>query len=108
MSIERTLRVKKTMIDVYIGRNLHILDRDQEGTMTITNTINADYIQGLLEWVGEVPFDNIILYHTDGVITEWSIDKGFKPVQLDSNELYYPFVEKCMKRRKQYLFRRVK
>jgi hypothetical protein len=102
--MERTLRVGKTMIDVFVGRNLHLFDRDQEGTKTLTNAIDSDYLNNVLDWLGEVSFDKVFLYHTDGYITEWSEQRGFRHVKPNSEELYYVFLEKCEERKKQYQF----
>ncbi|MEH7114527.1 hypothetical protein V7124_19500 [Neobacillus niacini] len=102
--MERMLRVGRTVIEVFVGRNLHLYDRDQEGTMTLTNAIDANYLENVIGWIGEVPFDRVFLYHTDGYITQWSAEKGFQHVKSSNPELYYRFVERCEERKKQYQF----
>lgn len=97
--MERTLRVGKTVIDVYVGRNLHILDRDQEGTVPLNSAMSNEYLDSVLEWIGEVPFDRVFTYHTDGFIAEWR--EGYRIVPNNDRELYYDFVEKSKERKEQ-------
>lgn len=96
----RVLRVGKTMIEVYAGRNLHLFDRDQEGTKTLTNAISTDYLNNVLDWIGALSFDKVFCYHTDGYITEWDDVEGFKHVPHTNPELYYEFMERCLERKR--------
>lgn len=104
LDIERIIRVDRTVIEVYVGRNLHIFDRDQDGTRTVTNAISKEYVENVLSWLGDYPYEKIYLYHTDGMITQWDAERGFKRAKKENPELYYPFVERCLVRRKQFQF----
>lgn len=97
--MEKTLRVGKTVIDVYVGRNLHLLDRDQEGSIPLISAMSEEYLKSVLEWIGEVPFDRVFTYHTDGFIAEWR--EGFRVVRNEDKELYFEFLELSKHRKEQ-------
>jgi hypothetical protein len=65
---------------MFVGRNLHILDRDQDGSVSIVKTMSADYVKEVTGWLGEAKYDRVFTYHTDGYISEWIDGKGFKYV----------------------------
>ena len=96
--MEKTLSVGKTVIEVYVGRNLHIFDRDQDGTTPLNAAMSDEYLQNVVEWIGEVPYDKVFLYLTDGFITEWRAS-DFRIVPDNDKELYYDFYERCKDRK---------
>lgn len=93
MGIERTLKVEKTYIDVFLDKNLHLLDKNIPGTMTITNAISEHYLREVMGWIGNYHYERVFLYHTDGIITEWTKKDGFRFVDYDETDLFYWFVE---------------
>lgn len=100
MGIERTLRVGKTYIDVFLDRNLHLFDKDAPGTMTVTNAISEHYLNEVMGWVGNYRYDRVFLYHTDGFISEWTQKEGFKFIDFDEPDLFYWFAEQAKLRKK--------
>lgn len=48
MGIERTLKVGKTYIDVFLDKNLHVYDKNMPGTMTVTNAMSEHYLKEIM------------------------------------------------------------
>ena len=96
MSQVYRLSIKMTEVQVYVHHNtVHILDLDIEGSRTVTNAMDTEYI-GILRskinrTLGEL---TILMYHTDGMITEFDPYQTFKHVDGDlDRRIYKPFKE---------------
>lgn len=77
---------------------IHVLDMDAENARTVTNAVCPEFFAKIAEYIKfnyniDINLDasDIYLYHSDGFITEWSIESGeFKPAHNDPH-LYPPF-----------------
>jgi hypothetical protein len=81
---------------------LHIFDRDLSETMTVTNAISKDFINFTLKKLelNKTP-ENILLYGTDGVVSEFNAEKStfhFVPKDLIKKVGYKNFVHEMEER----------
>ena len=99
----RRLSINNTEIEVVIiGTVAHILDLDYPMTKTVTNAVDNDYLALLRKKIarerGELTF---LMYHTDGMISEYDPIYGFKHVDGDvDSRIYRPFKEVANQRRR--------
>jgi hypothetical protein len=106
----RNLKVGFTNIDVAFDQEkevLHILDNDYPSTMTVTNAVDSGYIERVLDSIGVVTEPKkVFLYHTDGYISTWTEDRGFKPVDYENLETYTSFWKRAKARKEELEDRR--
>jgi len=99
--------------DVYVEAEkslIHVFDRDEEGTRTVTNAIDCDMYGELMSSLlfAHTPKQRnqatMLLYHTDGYITKWHPDEGFTATDQKYMDMYHlPFKKICDERRNEFL-----